>query len=532
MAGNRTSIPLSVKLMLTTSIVVAAAVAISAWYGQRTIAALARDDAAARRIAGEAAIVRESELLATNVATAAAIPLAQQAFGEVGPLLASTLRSYPRIQWIAVASEGKLVAATPGAPTVDFSDLADARGTVGHRRVAPERPDWIYGTDVKVGEQVVGQVRLGVSTADLDAALAAAVARADAAARRAMRTVWVVALALLALGVVMAAVQGIRTGRPLKLLATSAERIAAGDLAQRVAARRRDEIGALGGSFNFMADRLGQLMAEQAAKASMERELALARSVQQGMLPPPDVVEHGRFRVAGHCEPASSCGGDWWTYRTLSGGRLLLVIGDATGHGVHSAIVAGTARGAVEALAEADERLLSPEQILRSIDAAIRNVGEASLLMTAFVAVFDPASGTIHYANAGQNFPYVMHMAADRRLDKSTIIAASGNPLGDRLLKLDIRRGAIQLKPGDLFVAFTDGVVERQAPSGKLFGDRRLRSIFTGTALAADRAALAELRDRVRAQIDEIAAGTVAQDDITFVLCHYDPATVAVGATG
>jgi sigma-B regulation protein RsbU (phosphoserine phosphatase) len=142
-----------------------------------------------------------------------------------------------------------------------------------------------------------------------------------------------------------------------------------------------------------MADRLGQLMIEQAAKASMERELALARSVQQGMLPPPEVVEHGRFRVVGHCEPASSCGGDWWTYRTLSGGRLLLVIGDATGHGVHSAIVAGTARGAVEALAEADERLLTPEQILRSIDAAIRNVGEASLLMTAFVAVFDPTPG-------------------------------------------------------------------------------------------------------------------------------------------
>jgi serine phosphatase RsbU (regulator of sigma subunit) len=218
---------------------------------------------------------------------------------------------------------------------------------------------------------------------------------------------------------------------------------------------------------------------------------------------------------------------------------MLMVIGDATGHGVHSAILASTARGAVEALAEADERLLSPDQVLRSIDAAIRNVGEQALLMTAFVAVFDANAGTIQYANAGQNFPYVLHMEEGRRLDKSTIIAASGNPLGDRVLKVDIRRGALQLRPGDLFVALTDGVVERQAANGKLFGDRRLRSIFTGRNLPVEGTALTALRNDVRAAIETFAGGTVAQDDITFVLCHYDPPEAgqlpragAVGAAG
>ena len=208
MSSSRTGIPLSVKLMLTTSIVVAAAVAISAWYGQRTIAALARENVAARRTTGEAAIVRESELLARNVATAAAIPMAQQAYGEVKPLITATLREYPRIQWIAIASEGKLVAATDGAPTVDFADLTDARGAVGHRRVAEDRPDWIYGTTIRLGEQAVGQLRLGVSTADLDAELARAVASGDERAKASKRTVWMVALALLAVGVVMAAAQG------------------------------------------------------------------------------------------------------------------------------------------------------------------------------------------------------------------------------------------------------------------------------------------------------------------------------------
>ena len=66
---------------------------------------------------------------------------------------------------------------------------------------------------------------------------------------------------------------------------------------------------------------------------------------------------------------------------------MLLVLGDATGHGIHSAMIAATARGAVEALAAVDERLLTPEQVLRAIDHAIRMVGEHNVLMTAFAAV-------------------------------------------------------------------------------------------------------------------------------------------------
>ena len=525
-AQRRAGVPLSVKLMLTTSVVVAVALAIAAWSAQETLSQLNRDDARARRTAGEAAIVRESELLVRNIANATAIPLGQQAYGEVGPLLTATRAEYPRIQWIAIATpEGQPVAATEGAPAVDFEDFPKAArgGPIEHVRVAEDRPDWVYGGAIRLGEHVIGQVRLGISSKDLDDELQVVIDKARGRAERAMATLKLIAVIVLVVGVILAAIVGIRTAAPINQLAAQAERIAGGDLHQRVPADRRDEIGVLARNFNFMADRLGVLMIENAQKASLERELALARDVQQGMLPPPELVQHGGFKVVGHCEPASSCGGDWWTFRRLSGGRLLIVIGDATGHGVHSAILASTARGAVEALAEADERLLSPEQVLRSIDAAIRNVGEQALMMTAFVAIFDPHAGTIHYANAGQNFPYLLHMEPDRRFEQSTVIAAPGNPLGDRAAQLDIRAGATELSPGDLFVAFTDGVVERQAPTGKQFGDRRLSGLFTGRVLPPEGAALSALRTDVRDAIETFAAGTTAQDDLTFVLCHYDP---------
>jgi sigma-B regulation protein RsbU (phosphoserine phosphatase) len=152
-------------------------------------------------------------------------------------------------------------------------------------------------------------------------------------------------------------------------------------------------------------------------------------------------------------------------------------------------------------------------------------VGEHNVLMTAFSAVFDSQSGVLQYANAGQNFPYVIKLGTTRVLEEASIIAASGNPLGDRNIHVEIRRGTLQLRPGDLFVCFTDGVVERANPAGKLFGDRRLRGALTGQPLA-DSGALVQLRDRVLAALEAHAQGQVAGDDITFVLCQFDPPPV------
>jgi sigma-B regulation protein RsbU (phosphoserine phosphatase) len=185
-------------------------------------------------------------------------------------------------------------------------------------------------------------------------------------------------------------------------------------------------------------------------------------------------------------------------------------------------MIAATARGAVEALSGIDERMLTPDQVLRAIDSAIRQVGDHNVLMTAFAAVFDSTNGYLHYANAGQNFPYIIKLGAQRVLEDASIIAASGNPLGDRNIAVEIRKGSLQLRPGDLFVLFTDGVVERANPAGKLFGDRRLRGTFTGQALP-DGNALLTLRDRLVYTLDMYAEGMMADDDITFVLCQFDP---------
>src|SRR5262249_44817826 len=151
---------------------------------------------------------------------------------------------------------------------------------------------------------------------------------------------------------------------------------------------------------------------------------------QEAMIPPPQVLQHGPLRVLGHCRPAAVCGGDWWTVRALHNDRVILVVADVTGHGIPSAMITATARGAVEALAHLDEALLTPERLLQVMDRAIRDVGDHQLLMTCFAALIDPHRGVIEFANAGQNFPYLLHMNARRELSQMTVLAARGSWLG------------------------------------------------------------------------------------------------------
>jgi len=560
-----------VKLILATSFVVAAAVGTATWFSTTSINELTATQIQTQHDTGESAIIREAELVAKAVANAAALPLSGSQVNDVTGVLdhaieediADLVRQRKehhviattppeRIQWIVVTlpcvdpdcvvgrfvtwSDPTTAAARQGGKAVDHppsnvpdvarlgvikGKLADGTktGDVTHAQIDGGT---VYGIPIIVGTHTEGQLWMGVTTKELDEQLSASLTAAEDAAKAKRNRSLLVSLCVLAIGIVLAALQGIRLARPIKELTLQAQRIAGGDLSIRVPGNRHDELGVLARTFNVMADEIYALLAQQAEKASLEKEMELARQVQQAMLPPHTLDQHGSLKVVGYCMPASSCGGDWWTYRKLSNGRMLLVLGDATGHGIHSAMIAATARGAVEALSGIDERLLTPEQVLRAIDSAIRQVGEHNVLMTAFAAVFDAQSGILHYANAGQNFPYVIRLDDTRVLGEASIIAASGNPLGDRNIAVEIRRGSLQLRPGDLFVCFTDGVVERANPAGKLFGDRRLRGALTGQPLP-DGNALIRLRDSLVMTLDSYAEGAIAEDDITFVLCQYDP---------
>lgn len=563
---------IALQLILASAALIAVTVAVITQVSLRWIDEQAREQIRRQEELGEAAFQRESLLISKALAQSLSYLLAVNAWNEITGALEAGLLEHrhrdqertsghrparPDAEWF-LAFEGDSPLgqerpkwATKGAPMDDAALEQVARelrpsqlvsgeggsgeGGSGEGAVPPRCPDrlpgklqasWLCEVPIVRGGAQLGTLWMRVSAQGLIDEIDRLRDRYQEQMTTYRNSVLLVALGIAVLGVLLAVALGLRMTRPVRQLTEQATRLAEGDLEARVPTGQMGELGVLAERFNKMADDLGVLLVETEQKATLEHEMSLARSVQQAMLPPHSLERFAALKVTGYCAPASSCGGDWWMWHKLSGDRMLVVVGDATGHGIHSAMIASTARGAVEALAALGEELLTPEQVLRAIDSAIRNVGEHHVLMTAFAALFDARTGALAYANAGQNFPYVVRRDDGDVLGEAAILATGGNPLGDRQIPLEIRSGQRQLAPGDVFVCFTDGLVERANPAGALFGDRRLLRALRNQPVRGEQALLA-LRERVVAAMEEHAAGGEASDDVTLVMCQYDPAAAA-----
>lgn len=487
-----------------------------------------------QRTAGERAVREQAELVVRNLVSSAALRLAGSEYSFIQVLADKTVEENPKVLWVSVIEEAtrKPVASTRQAPDVEtLSRLSAGAGArpalgTGALRSFPGDGQLIFSADCWVGEQRVGEVHLGFSTRELEEELRAAVARAKEEAQSTSSRQMLVALAVFTLAGFFGMLQAARVARPLKTLTKEVGQIAAGDFERRVEVQSTDEIGELARSFNHMAQSLQGVLAERAGKASLERELEVARSVQKAMSSSFEPFRLGAISVAGCCDLADSCGGDFWCHRILPDGRLLLLIGDVTGHGIPAAMIAATARGAVESLAHLQGASLKAKEILQALDRAVREVGREKLLMTAFALLLDPVTGKLEYGNAGHPFPYLLSMGSAATPQAMTALhQASGSPLGDRYTTIEAAEGF--LKPGDVVVLTTDGLTDRVRGDGTRFGDFRLRTLLKRQRLGVDGEGVAALRDSVVAEANRFASGTPMDDDQTLVVLQYVPESIA-----
>ncbi len=261
-----------------------------------------------------------------------------------------------------------------------------------------------------------------------------------------------------------------------------------------------------------MADELATLLQDTAEKSIMDKDLEVVQTVQTTLVPEEDRVVRQSFELAGKLYSAGKCGGDWWTYRDLANGRLLLAIGDVTGRGASAAMITGAAKAACDLACNLHDNRPNAAEVLDIMNQAVYYAGGQRLFMTCFVAIVELKSGQVELANAGHNFPWVYRT----RGDDSTLgpLVVRGNRLGD---SLDSRfeMGQTALTRGDILVMYTDGIVEGESPNGTQYGERRFRA-------AVRRGPHHDplvLRDALIADVLELCGGT-AVDDMTLVVAR------------
>jgi serine phosphatase RsbU (regulator of sigma subunit) len=251
---------------------------------------------------------------------------------------------------------------------------------------------------------------------------------------------------------------------------------------------------------DLQEERLAQVERE---RERIEQELRVARSIQQASLPKEVPTLEG-WQISPFYQPAREVGGDFYDFHLLSGGRLGLAVGDATGKGVPAALVMSTTCGMLRAVSQALDSS-SPGEMLERVNEALVPSIPSNMFVTCFYAILDPKKGSLRYANAGHDVPYLHRNSAAEEL------RARGMPLG-LMPGMSYEEKEIVLDTGEAALFYSDGLVEAHDTQGEMFGFPRLR------ALVAERGEERPLGDLLLEELYSfVGEGWEQEDDITLL---------------
>ena len=253
-----------------------------------------------------------------------------------------------------------------------------------------------------------------------------------------------------------------------------------GNLTHRIRVKRDDQLGALATSFNRMAGSISDLLIQQREKERLLSELAIAQEVQTTLLPQSPATVPG-FEVHALCQPARTVGGDYFDFIFGPGPRICLALGDISGKGIPAALLMASLHSAVRAftLGLSDGVSPSPAQLLKLLNHHLYASTQTARYATLFLACYETDTRKLTYSNGGHLPPLILSAdGAVRKLE-------CGGPVVGLLENLEYEEETVQLRSGDLLMAFTDGVTEPENDAEEEFGvDRLLRTVHGRSAEA------------------------------------------------
>ncbi len=209
--------------------------------------------------------------------------------------------------------------------------------------------------------------------------------------------------------------------------------------------------------------------------AAMERDMEIARQIQQRMFPsgPPTLAG---FEVGGACFPATATGGDLFDYISTPNGCIGIVCGDVSGHGIGPALLMVLVRSYLRALAHT---LVDPAEILTKANRLVHDDMEDGRFITLFFARLDPSTRALVYAGAGHEAHLI------DACGKVTTLSNTGLPLGI-LEEGEISQGpSIILEHEQILLLLSDGILETRSAGGEQFGLARVSRNRKGSSAEA-----------------------------------------------
>jgi sigma-B regulation protein RsbU (phosphoserine phosphatase) len=306
-----------------------------------------------------------------------------------------------------------------------------------------------------------------------------------------------------------------------------------GDFSHRIPVRSNDQLAQLSLAFNSMTESIEKLILEQKEKQRLEGELAIAQEVQEQLFPR-QIVQLESLEVHGFCRPARTVSGDDYDFLTASSHKMILAMGDISGKGISAALLMATIHSAVRAysveslpqlqevaavgaggasglmMAARPEGIeISPGGLLRLLNHQLYESTPPEKYATLFLAIYDGVTRRLNYSNGGHLPPLLISEDGMlRRLEKGGTVVGL---FDDK----NYEEGSIQMLPGEIFVAYSDGITEPENDFGE-FGEERLIDLIRENRHLP----LPQISQIVTAAVDTWIGDAEQPDDVTLVLAR------------
>jgi sigma-B regulation protein RsbU (phosphoserine phosphatase) len=305
------------------------------------------------------------------------------------------------------------------------------------------------------------------------------------------------------------------------------------DFSHRIKVQSNDQLATLANSFNSMTTSIEKLVQEQKEKQRLESELAIAQEVQ-AQLYPKLITQLESLEVHGFCRPARTVSGDYYDFLGLNSDKLILAVGDISGKGISAALMMATIHSAVRAYSiedvavlrepaavagpggtglmlasEAREREVSPAALLTLLNHQLYESTPAAKYATLFLGIYDGATRRLTYANGGHLPPILISEDGSSRL-----LDCGGTVVG-LFDNLSFTEATVELRPGDVLLAYSDGVTEPENDYGEFGEERLIQLVRSNRHLPLER-----ITEIVTAAVEDWIGDNEQPDDVTLVLAR------------
>lgn len=288
------------------------------------------------------------------------------------------------------------------------------------------------------------------------------------------------------------------------------EYVRSGDLTHRVRITKRDQLGALGESFNSMTASISTLIEEQRQRQRLQHELAIASEVQAQLFPRQKPHVQG-VEFDGICLPARIVSGDYYDFMGLGPSRLGIALADISGKGISAALIMASLQAALRSLADFDRQTqISTAEIVKRLNRHLFRSTSNERFATLFFGIYDAETRQFRYTNAGHPPPLFVRGGEIKRLE------TGGTVIGlfeDREYEQEI----LEVGAGDLLIAYSDGLTESEDASGEEFGDKRLMDLVLQSPDASPHA----LIKRIVSTAETWSGSTEQSDDLTVIAARF-----------